>query len=100
MDATDSLARHSLQDDIGSPPTPCVSRETSQAPAVDVLTDDSFVELGASQDELEALDNDAVSDKLMEPPMKPVSLRSSFSQRRNKFKKHKRPQKLNNCIHR
>ena len=31
-----------------------------------MLMDDSLVELEASQDELEALDNDAVSDKSLE----------------------------------
>ena len=57
MDATHSSTRHSLCDDI-SPPTP--------APAANVMADESLVEPEASQDELEALDNEAVSDKSME----------------------------------
>ena len=53
MDTTDGSTRHSLQDDIGSPSTPCVSRETLPVPIGNIPTDDSLVGLEASQDELE-----------------------------------------------
>ena len=33
MDATDNSAEHSLLEDVGSPPTTCVSQETSPMPA-------------------------------------------------------------------
>ena len=65
MDATDNFAGHSLLEDIRFPPTPCVSWETSPVPAQSMVADESLVELEASQDKLEALDNDAISDKSM-----------------------------------
>ena len=61
MDATNNSAGHSLLEDIGSPPTPCVSQGTSPVPAHNMVVDDSLVELEVSQDELEALDNDSIS---------------------------------------
>ena len=66
MDATNNSAGHYLPEDIMSLPTPCVLRKTSTVPAQDMLVDNSLVELEASQDELEPLDNDAISDKSME----------------------------------
>ena len=61
MDATDISAGQSLLEDVGSPPTPCVSWATSPEPELQ-MHEDNLIELGALQDKLEALDKDAVSD--------------------------------------
>ena len=58
MDVTDNSAGNSLLEDVGSPPSSCVLQETSPMPAYHMVVDDSLVEMKASQNELEALDNE------------------------------------------
>ena len=48
MDATDNSAGQSLFEDIGSPPTPCVSWAASLAPELQTHRDDNLIELEAS----------------------------------------------------
>ena len=78
MDATDNSVGHSLLEDTGSSPTPCVSQETCPVPAHNMVVNDSLVELEASQDELEALDNDSISDKSMETSHKISQLKKQL----------------------
>ena len=95
MDATDNSARHSLYEVIGSPPpTPCVSQETSPVPAQNMLVDDSLVELEASQEELEALDNDAVSDKSMETSHEMSQLKKQLQSKKKHVQKAQKSAKI------
>ena len=82
MDATDNCAGHSLLEDISSSPNPCVLWETSPVPVQSMVVDDSLVELEASQDELEALDNDAISDKFMETSHKMSQLKKQLQSKK------------------
>ena len=94
IDATDSSARHSLYDDIRSPPTPCVSLETSSVPAKNMLMDDSLVELKVSQDDLEALDNDTVSDKFLETSHEMSQLKKKLQSKKKQVQKAQKTTKV------
>ena len=88
-------ARHSLYEDIGSPPhTPFVSGETSTVPAQNMLIDDSLVELESSQDELEALDNNAVSDKSMETSHEMSRVKKQLQSKKKQVQKAQKSAKI------
>ena len=82
IDGTDNFAGHSLLEDVRSPPTPCVLQEISPVPAHHMVVDDSLVELEVSQHKLEALDNDAISDKSMETSCETSQLKKQLQSKK------------------
>ena len=64
--ANDVLSGHHLDETDQFQPTPCNSHESSPVPEGQRTLDDNVVELEASQDELDELDNDESTDFLME----------------------------------
>ena len=91
MDATDNSAGQSLFEDVGSPPTPCVSWAASPAPESQMHGDDNLIKLEASQDELVALDNDAVSDTSIDTSHETCHL---WKQLQSKKKRNKKSTKI------
>ena len=94
MDATDNSAGQSLFEDVGSPPTPCVSWEASPVPELQMQEDDILIELEASQDELEALDNDAVSDASIDTSHETSHLQKQLQAKKKEIRKAQKSTKL------
>ena len=87
MDTTDNSAGHSLFEDVKCPLHPCVSQAASPAPEPQTHGDDNLIELEASQDELEALNNDAVSGASIETSHKTSHLQKQLQAKKKEIRK-------------
>ena len=94
MDATDNSAGQSLFEDVGSPPTPRVSWAASPAPELQTHGDDNLIKLEASQDELEALDNDAVSDASIDTSHETSHLQKQLQAKKKEIRKAQKSAKI------
>ena len=94
MDATDNSAGQSLFEDVGSPPTACVSWAASPAPELQTHGDDNLIVLEKSQDELEVLDNDVVSDASIDTSHKTSHLRKQLQAKKKEIRKAQKSAKI------
>ena len=94
MDAIDNSAGQFLFEDVRSPPTACVSWAASPAPEPQMHGDDNLIKLEASQDELEALDNDAVSDASIDTSHKISHLQIQLQAKKKEIRKAQKSAKI------
>ena len=94
MDATDNSAGQSLFEDVTSPPTSCVSWAASPAPKPQMHGYDNLIKLEASQDELVALDNDAVSDASIDTSHETSHLQKQLQAKKKEIRKAQKSAKI------